>query len=60
MKVSFKILTMFKSEYVLLNNVSWLRFTENVVCIECKDGRVFRHNLKNICELEVKCNELGC
>lgn len=55
MKVNYKKLVGFNTELVFLNNVTWVRFTENVVCIECADGRVFRHNLKNICEFEVKC-----
>lgn len=47
------LLTFFKSSYSHINNVIWVRVTENKIMVECQDGRRFTFKVKDVIDFEV-------
>lgn len=53
MIVKCTLLTFFKSSYSQINNVIWVRVTENKIMIDCQDGRKFTYRIKDVMDFEV-------
>lgn len=53
MLVRFTNVSFLNNTFETINNVIWVRLTQNKVIIECQDGRRFERRIKNLLDFEV-------